>query len=558
MKQTFDYIIAGAGSAGCVLANRLAHNTGATVALVEAGGSGRSLWAAMPCGNGFLFGNPRFDWCLKSMAQTTLNNRQVHYPRGKGLGGSSLINGMVYIRGTASDYDRWHQRGLNGWSYRDVLPYFRRSAAAHHRLNDPYHDTTAPLKLTPAGNYGQLNERFVEAATQAGNPHNSDFNGACQRGVGRVDVTVWNGRRQSTREAYLKIRPSNLTVLTNSQVVKVNVKNNRACGLVLDNGEVHAQKEVILCLGAFGSPQILMLSGIGPADHLRQIGIPVLHDLAGVGSHLYDHPQMPLKFQITDPSVSMSRYQRIDRAVAMGLRYFLFRNGPATGPLWSTVAFHSLRDLANPELEIYMTPMCVKDDDAKWQWSAENLFNIGNLLMNRGKSAVPGVQFEVNVNRPKSFGTVRLASDDPFAPPRIDPAWFTEKTDMADMIAGVRHVRQICAQPALKDIISNEIVPGQNAQSDSELEAAIRNSVSTGHHPVSTCPMGTDDDAHAVLDEKLRVRGIDSLRVVDASAFPDQIGGNTNAAVIMLAEKAADMILDRTPLPPENPKDQQQ
>jgi len=547
MKRVFDFVIAGAGSAGCVLAKRLSQEQNATVCLIEAGGSGRSLFASMPCGNGFMFGNPRFDWCLKSVPQSSLNGRQIHYPRGKGLGGSSLINGMIYIRGTASDYDRWYKRGLNGWSYRDVLPYFRRSAAAFHRVDDPYHDTVAPLKVMPAGNYETLNERFVEAARQAGNPLNLDFNGATQRGVGQVDVTVWNGRRQSTRETYLRSPPPNLTVLTKSRVLKIKVENNRACALEVDTGNVYAEKEIIICLGAFGSPQILMLSGIGPASHLKEVRIPVIHNLAGVGSSLYDHPQMPIKFEITDPSLSLSRYQRADRAVAMGMRYLLFRDGPAAAPFWSSVLFHSLRDLDNPELEIYMTPMCVKDDDAKWHLTAENLFNIGNLLVNRGKSALPGIQFEVNVNRPKSFGTVRLASDDPFAIPRIDPAWFTEPTDMKDIIAGLREVRHICAQASLKDIIAKEISPGVIAQSDSELDMAVRNAVSTGHHPVSTCPMGTDDDRFAVLDEKLRVKGIDALRVVDASSFPAQIGGNTNAAVIMLAEKAADMILERTP-----------
>lgn len=557
MKQSFDYVIAGAGSAGCALAARLAEDPETQVCLVEAGGSGRSLWAQMPSGNGFLFGNPRFDWRLQSVPQGTLNGRRIHYPRGKGVGGSSLINGMIYIRGAARDFDRWHGKGLSGWSYANVLPYFRRAFGAAHRGDDPYHGNNGPLKLTPAANYERLNKQFVEAAQQAGNPLNRDFNGTDQRGVGRIDVTVWNGRRQSTREAYLRTPAPNLTILTKARVLKVRFSGQSATGLALDRAEVHARREVILSLGTFGSPQALMLSGVGPAGHLRKFGIPVVRDLPGVGSTLYDHPQMPIKYELLKPALSLSRYQRADRAVAMGINYFLTKGGPAAAPFWSSVLFHSLRDNDTPELQIYMTPMCVKDDDSTWSWSAENIFNIGNLLINRGKSAIPGIQFEVNINRPRSCGTVRLVSDNPFAPPGIDPQWFTHPADMQDMVAGLRHVREIAAQPAFRGTVGAEIMPGQNIQSDRDLAESVRQRVSTGHHPVSTCRMGREDDSGAVLDEKLRVRGTDSLRVVDASSFPDQIGGNINAAVIMLAEKAADMIRGHSPLPPEFPGDTQ-
>ena len=554
MKQSFDYVVAGAGSAGCALAARLAEDPEIQVCLIEAGGNGRSLWAQMPSGNGFLFGNPRFDWNLKSVPQSTLNGRRIHYPRGKGVGGSSLINGMIYIRGTAGDFDRWHDKGLSGWSYSDVLPYFRRAFGAIHRSDNPYHGDSGPVKLTPAANYERLNELFVEAAHQAGNPLNCDFNGANQRGVGRLDVTVWKGRRQSTREAYLRNPPPNLTILTDSRVLKVRLDGQNATGLTLDRAEIHARREVILSLGAFGSPHLLMLSGIGPANHLRSIGIPVACDLPGVGSSLYDHPQMPIKYELLKPALSLSRYQRIDRAVAMGINYFLTKGGPAAAPFWSSALFRSLRDNNNPELEIYMTPMCVKDDDAVWSWTAENIFNIGNLLINRGKSAIPGIQFEVNINRPRSCGTVRLASDDPFAPPVIDPQWFTDPADMEDMVTGLQHVREIVGQHVFNGIVGTENIPGYNIRSDEELAESVRQHVSTGHHPVSTCRMGGEDDTGAVLDGEFRVRGIDSLRVVDASSFPDQIGGNINATVIMLAEKAADMIRGRSPLPPEFPE----
>ncbi len=554
MTAAYDYVIAGAGSAGCALAARLAEDPDVTVCLVEAGGSGRSLWTRMPAGNGFLFGNPRFDWGFRSVPQEMLNGRRIYYPRGKGVGGTSLMNGMIYMRGTAADYDRWRQKGLAGWSYADVLPYFRRACSAPHRNGDPFHAGDGPLKLTPAGNYDRLNRIFVEAAQQAGNPLNENFNGPSQRGVGRVDVKVWNGRRQSTAEAYLKHCPKNLTVLTGTHVCRVTLEGNRATGLELSSGNLRADREVILSLGAFGSPQALMLSGIGPAGHLKDVGIAVSQDLPGVGATLYDHPQMPVKFGLKDPALSLSRYQRIDRAVVMGMRYLLTGSGPGAAPFWSSLVFHSLRDTDNPELEIYMTPMCVKEDTAPFEWTAENVFNIGNLVMTRGKKAVPGVQIEININRPRSHGTVRLASDDPRAPPRIDPQWFTDTADMSDMVAGLRHAREIMAQSAFDGIRDAEMLPGKAATSDEDLAEAVRSHVTTGHHPVSTCRMGGDHDPGAVLDKDLKVRGIEALRVVDASAFPDQIGGNTNAPAIMLAEKAADLIRSRVPLPAEDPR----
>lgn len=556
--REYDYVIAGAGSAGCTLAARLCEDPDVTVCLVEAGGNGRSLFTRMPAGNGFLFGNPKFDWGLESIPQPALNGRKIYYPRGKGLGGSSLMNGMIYIRGTADDYDRWRQKGLAGWSYADVLPYFKRSSGAAHRKSDPFHSADGPLKLTPAGNYDLLNELFVAAAQQAGNPHNADFNGTHQRGVGQIDVKVWQGRRQSTREAYLSHQPANLTIKTDARVIGIDREDRCAVGLKLTNGRIRAEREVVLCLGAFGSPHILMLSGIGPADHLREYGIPVWHDLPGVGSRLYDHPQMPMKFALVNPDLSMSRFQRVDRAIAMGAQYLISRSGPGAAPFWSSVIFHSLRDNDNPELEIYMTPMCVKEQAAPWEWTIENILNIGNLIMTRGKTAVPGLQIEVNINRPHSFGTVRLSSPDPLQSPKIDPNWFTDPSDMADVVAGMKHVRDIISQPAFEGVIGDEMLPGKIASTDEELEAAVRDGVQTGHHPVSSCRMGGEHDPGAVLDEQLRVRGIDGLRVVDASAFPDHIGGNINAPIIMLAEKAADLILGRPPLPPEDPRIQLQ
>lgn len=551
MTDTFDYVIAGAGSAGCVLAARLAE-AGRSVCLIEAGGAKSSFWSRMPAGNGFLFGNPKHDWGYHSTPQSALGGRRVYYPRGKGIGGSSLLNGMIYMRGAAADYDRWRQRGLAGWSFAEVLPYFRRSASALHRRGDPYHGD-GPLRLSPAGNFDAINAQFVEACIEAGAPANTDFNGARQGGVGRIDTKVWRGVRQSAAEAYLSPPPRNLEIRAGIHVRRIVLEGRRAVGLAWSGGAVHARCEVVLCLGAFGSPQVLLLSGIGPGAHLICHGIEVAHDLPGVGSVLLDHPQYPMKLDLTDPALSLARYQRIDRAVMLGLRYLLAGRGPGAAPFWSSALFHPLRDADSPELQIYLTPMCVTEEAGGQRLSLSTLLNIGTVILARGKSALPGLQFDICVLRPRSSGTVRLASPNPEQAPLIDPNWFADPFDMADMIAGIRHMRRVCAQPALSHAVAGETQPGPEAEGDAEIEASVRAHVGTGHHPVSTCRMGTDDGA--VLDAQLRVRGIDGLRVVDASAFPDQIGGNPNAPVMMMAEKAADLMLGRSPLPAEDPRE---
>ena len=550
----FDYIVAGGGSAGCTLAARLAQAGDASVLLVEAGGGSSSLFSRMPAGNGFLFGNPRHDWGFQSTPQPGLGGRRIYYPRGRGLGGSSLMNGMIYIRGNAADYDRWRQMGLAGWSYGDVLPYFRRSAGARHRPGDPFHGTDGPLKLSPARRRDAINERFVAACLEAGAPFNDDFNGATQEGAGWFDTKVWRGIRQSSARAYLEQPPGNLTILADSPVLRIAMEGSRAVGLVLATGKVRARREVVLCLGAFGSPQCLMLSGIGPADHLRDHGIDVALDLPGVGARLADHPNMPLQFGLLRPELSMARHQRIDRAAWMGLRWLLARSGPGAGPFWSTALFHAVRDHAMPELEIFFTPMVVREEGGAKRLSIQTLLSAGKAVIARGKTAEPGLQFDINLLRPASSGTLRLASGDPRDAPLIDPRYFSDPADLEDLEAGVRHMRRVVAQPALAGIAGAERSPGAGAVSDGEIRQAIRALATTGHHPVATCRMGGDHDTGAVLDAELRVRGIDGLRVADASSFPDQISGNTGAAVIMLAEKAADMMLGRPAPAPEDPR----
>lgn len=551
----FDHVIAGGGSAGCALAARLCEDPTLKVLLVEAGGPIKSIFARMPAGVGMIHSNPKYDWGYWSTPQTGLGGRQIYYPRGKGLGGSSLMNGMIYIRGNARDYDRWRQKGLAGWSYADVLPYFRRAAGATHRAGDGYHGTDGPLKLSPAGNFDRINRIFVEACQQAGAPANSDFNGACQTGAGRMDVKASGGIRQSAAEAYLTPRPKNLTVLTGTRVLKVLTDGRRATGLRTVRGDFHARKEVILSLGAFETPKLLMLSGIGPGKHLQDHGIEVIHDLPGVGQSLYDHPNMPMQMGLTRSDLSMARFQRLDRAVVMGARWMLTRTGPAASPFWASVLFHAIRDADMPEIQVFFTPMIVREDSGAGSkgFSLQNLSHLGKAMIARGKIAEPGLQFDINLLRPRSFGAVTLASSDPPDAPLIDAGYFTDESDFLDLVEAMRHMRRVVGQDAFAPVIGPEISPGSEVQADEALRQSIRDLATTGHHPACTARIGADDDPGAVLESNFRVRGMAALRVVDASALPDMVSGNIGAPVIMMAEKAADMILGRHPLPPEYP-----
>ena len=544
MEKTFDFIIAGGGSAGCTLASRLCENKNINVLLIEAGGSGKSLFTQMPGGNGYIFGNPKFDWCLESIPQPRLNNRKILYPRGKGLGGSSLLNGMIYMRGAPGDFNRWRQKGLSGWSYEDVLPYFKKSASAEHRNEDKYHSHTGPLKLTPAGNYNVVDESFIKACVEAGSEINHDFYNETLNGVGRYDVKVWNGKRQSSAEAYLKYKPKNLTIYKNTSVIKILFKKSKAVGLILSKGKVYASSEIILSLGAFGSPKCLMLSGVGPYEHLKEMRIDLVNDLPGVGENLHDHPIMPMNWGFKNEDMSFSKYQRIDKAIIAGLQYLFFKTGVTSAPFWSTNLFHSLREKEMPELQIFMTPMCFKEEKYTSSFSLDNLINFGSLFFARGKKAFPGLHFQINLLRPKSTGTVRLKSNNPNDDLQINPNWFSDLSDMDDLLEGMRHTREVLSKPSLSKIVSDELLPGKDVRNNEDMKESIRNHVQTGHHPASTCAMGSDNNKLAVLDEKLRVRGIQNLRVVDASSFPDMISGNINASVIMLAEKASDMILE--------------
>lgn len=559
-RHTYDYVIAGGGSAGATLAARLSEDPSISVCLVEAGGNGRNLFIRMPAGNGFVFGNPNLDWGYQSVPQAQLNDRRIYYARGKALGGSSIMNGMIYMRGVPADYDGWRQMGLPGWGFADLLPYFRRSEGARDR-RAPWHGDKGPLKVEESANFGVLEQAFIDAAVAAGHKRIDDLNGPERTGVARTDSTVSRGVRQSSAIAYLKHPPKNLTVLTGCQVDRVLFDGTRAVGLQSLNGvHIRAEREVVLCQGAFGTPHTLMLSGVGPADHLKSHGIKPLIDLPGVGENLFDHPDVSMQYGSDRTDLSLARYQRLDKAAALMAKWLLAGKGPGGGAFFSAILFHAFEDTALPELEIYMTPMIIEENMTNGaEESAPLLQRLGRKLLVRGrKVARPGVQIDINQERPLSRGTVRLASSDPKDHPLIDPNYFADPADMDQIVRGVKMMREVMSQPQIATYLTGELGAWRGANSDAEIVEAVRATAYTGHHPCSTARMGGDTTADAVLDHNLCVRGTEGLRVCDASAMPTQITGNLNATVIAMAEKAADMMLRRSPLPQEDPRHYEQ
>ncbi len=552
----FDYVIAGAGSAGCALAARLAEDSSLRVCLVEAGGRGRNLFIRMPAGNGFVFANPDLDWGFESVPQAALNGRRIYFPRGKGLGGTSIMNGMIYMRGVPADYDAWRDGGLRGWGFADLLPYFRRSQGASNR-KAPWHGEDGPLRTELSANFGTLERAFVDAAVAAGHRALDDFNARERTGVARADSTVFRGVRQSSAMAYLARPPANLSILSGRRVAKINLDGRRALGVETVSGErIRARREVILSQGVFGTPQTLMLSGIGPADHLASHGIETVIDLPGVGANLADHLDVSMQYGSDRMDLSHARHQRLDRAAALMLRWLLTGKGPGSGAFFSVVLFHALKDPALPEFEIFMTPMTVDENLVDGvDEPAPLLQRLGRKLLVRGrKVAKPGIQIDINLERPRSLGSVRLASANPHDDPVIDPNFLSDPRDLDELRQAVLAMREVMGQPQIAQYVSGETGAWKDARTDAEIIEAIRATAYTGHHPCSTARMGAANDPAAVLDQQLRVNGIDGLRVCDAAAMPTQITGNLNATVIAMAEKAADMILERQPLPPEDPR----
>ncbi len=538
--KSYDYIIVGAGSAGCVLANRLSADPGVSVCLIEAGKPDTSLFVRMPAGVGNLlkYDNP-FNWGFWTAPQQHMDDRTLYWPRGRVVGGSSSINGMIYIRGHARDYDLWRQSGLTGWGYDDVLPYFRRSESFEGG-EDAFHGGDGPLNVTNSPMDNPVFERFIEAGRQAGYSVTEDFNGAQQEGFGRYQRTIYRGERWSASFAYLrpvmKDRP-NLTVKSTALVSRVVVQGGKATGVeVVSSRGARAELipcggEVILCAGAVQSPQILMLSGIGPADSLRRHGITPVADVPGVGRNLQDHLDVTVVNTLTE-KISAYSAQAGLKKLTVALRYLMSKSGPGADNFLQAGAFLKSREgLDRPDIQLHL---------------------LNAMMFDHGNSPAEGDGFTLHACqlRPESRGTVDLATSDPFDAPLIDPNYLATEEDRRIMRDSVKMCRDICSQPALSSVTGKEVLPGLEVRSDDEIDAFVRAKGETIYHPVGTVQMGVREDAP--LDPELRVRGVEGLRVVDASVMPTLIGGNTNAPTIMIAEKASDMIRGLAPpLPAE-------
>jgi len=525
-NAAYDYVIVGSGSAGSVLANRMSADPAATVLLLEAGGYDRSLFVRMPGGIARL-DSPKFNWQYATTPQPAMQGRRMYQPRGRVLGGSSTINAMIYMRGQPADYDHWHELGNVGWSYADVLPMFKK-AERNERIADDFHGRDGPLNVADRPYTNALSHVFVAAAQQAGIPFNPDFNGAVQLGCGLFQVTQKRGQRWSAAAAYLHpvAERKNLTTLVKAHVTRVAIENGRAVGVdyVRDGRQytVRAAQEVVVAAGGINSPQLLLLSGIGPAEELRALDVPIVLDLPGVGKNLQDHLDVNIVQRVTRP-VTLDHKDRGLAGLAVMLQFLAFKSGPGTSNVAEAGAFVcSSLGAGTPDIQYHFIPAQVVDHA-------------------RTRLDGHGVTLHCCCLRPHSRGEIRLASADPLAPPAIDPNYLAAAYDLKVLIDGIRRGRDILAAPAFKPWLGEERLPGTALSSDADLEAFIRASAETEYHPVGTCKMGSD--ALAVVDERLRVRGIERLRVIDASIMPTLVSGNTNAPTIMIAEKGAQMML---------------
>ncbi len=525
-----DYVIVGAGSAGCVLANRLSADPNTRVVLLEAGPKDRNPWIHIPVGYFKTMHNPAVDWCYKTEPDPGLNGRSIDWPRGKVLGGSSSINGLLYVRGQPQDYDRWRQMGNTGWGWDDVLPLFKRSEN-NVRGGDEFHGDDGPLCVSDMRLSRPICDAWVEAAQNAGYPFNADYNGATQEGVGYFQLTAHKGRRCSAAVAYLKpvLNRPNLRVVTSAMATRVLLEEKRATGVEYRGPDgqlatVKAKREVILSGGSINSPQLLMLSGIGDPDHLTKNGIKPIHKLPGVGQNLQDHLQARLVFKCNEPTLNDEVRSLINQA-RIALKYALFRSGPMTMAASLATGFLKTRqDLETPDIQFHVQP-----------WSADS----------PGEGVHPFSAFTMSVCqlRPESRGEIKLSGPDPQTHPKIIPNYLSNRTDCNTLTEGVKIARRIGQQAPLASKISASFRPSEQLPMDDDagtLDWARSNSSSI-YHPTGTCKMGTDQGA--VVDPSLRVKGIDGLRVADCSIMPEIVSGNTNAPAIMIGEKAADLIL---------------